>query len=151
MNRKTMKIGTGILLFINLVVLFLMDLFTIKMLPGKGISGNGNPALPLWFVEIPLYALLLVGIFLLVRQGRYFVATSVIVPCGFFVLFGLAVYLQIRHAAEINRSIAGLIDEYGWLNQYTNTIYLNYYSFFIGIFALLTVQSFFQVLTGKRR
>jgi hypothetical protein len=143
-KTKTVSITTLFILLLNLVLIYLVDLFTFEMTPGRAISGNGNPALVLWFFEIPAYVLLLFGLFYLVKQTKYFVHKTAIFPIVYFLLLCLSVYLQYNHVLKINRSIDQLIDEYGAINQYTNTIYINCYTFLIGIFALLTLQSIVQ-------
>ncbi|WP_221226693.1 hypothetical protein [Paenibacillus baekrokdamisoli] len=109
------------------------------MTPGRAISGNGNPAIILWFLEIPCYLLLLAGIFILIRKEQYFAKGKAVFPFVFLLLFGLSLYLQYIHAIDIYKTLNNLIDRFGVINQYTNTVFINYYSFFSGIFGLLSI------------
>ncbi|GGD98319.1 hypothetical protein GCM10010911_66400 [Paenibacillus nasutitermitis] len=144
MRTKTAVIVTMILLLFNVILIFLVDLLTFKMIPGRAISGNGNPAFILWFIEIPAYVFLLLGICYIVNKEKYFTNRSIYYPLLFLLIIVASVYLQYNHANHINSTNANLIDEYGWINQYTNTIYINYYTFLMGIFTLLGLQSLFQ-------
>lgn len=150
MKTKIGILVTIVLIILNLTFILLVDIFTIKMLPGRAISGNGNLAIILWFIEIPAYILLLSSMFYLVQREKYFANRTIIFPICFFVIFVAAIILQFDYANDINLSIAHLIDEYGAINQYTNTIYINYYTFLIGISFLLTVQSLWQASLKKR-
>jgi len=122
----------------------------MKIKLGRAISGNGNPAILLWYLEIPLYVLLLFGIFYIVKKGKYFADRTILYPIFFLTLLMVNIYLQYVHASTILKSINHLIDEYGAINQYTNTIYLNLYTFLIGICALLAIQSFVQKIKAKK-
>jgi len=144
-STRTLFVGTIVLFVLNIVAIQLTELFTIKMLPGRAISGNGNLGLILWFFEIPLYLLLLAGIVYLVLKTKFFARCSFVYPFIFLVLLLVMGYLQYRHADRILKTIDGRIDEFGGINQYTNTIYINSYSFFIGIFALLMILSCMQI------
>lgn len=59
MGKRAIYLTFLILLFLNVLVVFLVDVFTIKMLPHRAISGNGNPGIILWFFFFPLYLPLL--------------------------------------------------------------------------------------------
>jgi hypothetical protein len=142
MSTKAIRIATLIVLLINLALIFIVDLFTIEMLPDKGISGNGNPAIILWFIELPAYLLLLAGIAVIVQRERYLVQYNrVSVSLILLVLLAVSILLQVDKAQRIHDQIDGRINEFGWLNQYTNTIYINFYSFLSGILLLLFIQS----------
>jgi len=150
-STKALFVGTIVLFVFNIIAIQLTDIFTIKMLPGRAISGNGNPGLVLWFFEIPLYLLLLAGITYLVLSTKLFARCSFIYPFIFLILLLVMGYVQYHHAGHILQSIDGRIDEFGAINQYTNTIYINQYSFFIGIFALLMTLSGMQIFRAYLR
>ncbi|GLX70234.1 hypothetical protein [Paenibacillus glycanilyticus] len=142
MNTKSLRIATLAVFLINIVLIFLVDLFTIEMLPDKAISGNGNPAVILWFIELPMYLLLLAGIALIVHRERYLMHHNrARISIILLVLLAVSILLQVDKAQRIHDQIDGLIDEFGWLNQYTNTIYINFYSFLSGILLMLFIQS----------
>jgi len=150
-SNKTLFVGTIVLFVLNLIAIELTDIFTIKMMPGMAISGNGNPGLILWFFEIPLYLLLLAAITYLVLRTKFFARCSFVYPFTFLILLLGISYIQCRHTDRILSSIDGRIDEFGAINQYTNTIYINQYSFLIGIFALFMVLSSMQILKHYSR
>ena len=98
-------------------------------------------------IEIPAYLFLLLGIFYLVNKEKCFTKRNILYSLLFLFLLVVTVYLQYKHAHNINKVNANLIEEYGLINEYTNTIYINYYTFMIGNSALLTLQSFLQRIT----
>ncbi|WP_336790132.1 hypothetical protein [Paenibacillus sp. MMO-177] len=149
MNTKALRIVTLIVFLINVILIFLVDLFTIEMIP-DGTSGNGNPADILWFVELPMYLLLLAGIALIVHRERYLVQYNrVRVLLILLVFFAVSVLLQVDKAQRIRDQIDGRITEFGWLNQYTNTIYINFYSFLSGILLLLLIQTVVTLIRNR--
>lgn len=142
MSTKSLRIATLIVFLINVILIFLVDLFTIEMMPDKGIAGNGNPAVILWFIELPVYLLLLAGIALIVHRERYLVQYNrVRVSLILLVFFAVSLLLQVDKAQRIRNRIDGHTHEFGWLNPYSNTIYINFYSFLSGILLLLFIQS----------
>ncbi|SFE75936.1 hypothetical protein SAMN05216378_3974 [Paenibacillus catalpae] len=142
MNTKSLRIATLVVLLINLILVGLVELFTFEMEPGKGITGNGNPAVVLWFIELPAYLLLLTGIALIVHKERYLLQYNRIwVSFILLILLAVSILLQVDKAQRIHDQIEGRIEEYGWLNPYTNTIYINFYSFLSGILLMLLIQS----------
>ncbi|WP_336776081.1 hypothetical protein [Paenibacillus sp. MMO-58] len=150
MNTKALRIVTLIVFLINVILIFLVDLFTIEMTPDKGISGNGNPAVILWFIELPMYLMLLTGIALIVHRERYLVQYNrirVLLILLFF--FAVSLLLQVDKAQRIHDRIDGRITEFGWLNQYTNTIYINFYSFLSGMLLLLLIQTAVALIRNR--
>ncbi|ACS99454.1 hypothetical protein [Paenibacillus sp. JDR-2] len=142
MNTKALRIATLIVFLINVVLIFLVDWFTIEMIPGISISGNSNPAVILWLIELPAYLLLLTGIALIVHRERYLVQYNrVRVSVILLALLAVSLLLQVDKAQRIRDRIDGRTNEFGWLNPYTNTIYINFYSFLSGILLLLFIQS----------
>lgn len=149
MNTKALRIVTLIVFLINVILIFLVDLFTIEMIP-DGTFGNGNPAGILWFVELPMYLLLLAGIALIVHRERYLVQYNrVRVFLILLVFFAVSVLLQVDKAQRIRDQIDGRITEFGWLNRYTNTIYINFYSFLSGILLLLLIQTVVTLIRNR--
>ncbi|GMK45766.1 hypothetical protein PghCCS26_28940 [Paenibacillus glycanilyticus] len=152
MNTKVLRIATLIVFLINVILIFLVDWFTIEMIPGKSISGNSNPAVILWFLELPAYLLLLTGIALIVHRERYLVQYNrVRVSVILLALLAVSLLLQVDKAQRIRDRIDGRTNEFGWLNPYTNTIYINFYSFLSGILLLLLIQSVITLIRFKFR
>jgi hypothetical protein len=151
-HTKSIRIATLVVLFINLILIFLVNLFTIEMEPSKGISGNGNPAIILWFIELPVYLLLLIGIALIVHRERYLERRKGVgIPLMLLAFLAVSILLQMDNASRINEQIEGRINEFGWLNQYTNTIYINFYSFLSGILLMLLIQSVITLIRTKSK
>ncbi|NIK69554.1 MULTISPECIES: hypothetical protein [unclassified Paenibacillus] len=150
MSTKSLRIATLIIFLINVILIFLVDWFTVEMLPDKGISGDGNPAVILWFIELPMYLLLLAGVALIVHRERYLVQYNRIrVLLILLVFFAVSVLLQVDNAQRIHDRIDGRTNDYGWLNPYTNTIYINFYSFLSGILLLLLIQTAITLIRNR--
>ncbi|WNF24890.1 hypothetical protein [Mesobacillus jeotgali] len=131
-----MKFGSRSLalwLVLSLVFIYLVDLFTVNP---QVISGNGNLGL-LFFVPT-----LLIFIFfakslwkwlglLTINAGR-----STMVLVGAFVLIILFCILEYQFAVNLVNDLGGSPKEpasriyrFPWLNQYTNTLFINLYTF----------------------
>lgn len=152
LNTKSLRIATLVVLFINLALIGLVELFTFEIEQGKEISGNGNPALILWFIELPAYLLLLIGIGLIVHRERYLERRKDIwIPLMILVFLAVSILLQVDKAQRGYDQLDGLIEEYGWLNPYTNTIYINFYSFLSGILFMLFIQSVITVIRTRQK
>lgn len=144
MKQQSLWMALAALLILNIGCLLVMDLLTFEMIPGRAISGNGNPGILMWFIAIPCYLSLLGVIWICVRRGHIFKHGHAALPFVLLTLWGVIIYLQYRHATHIYNMLDGRIEEYGVINQYTNTVFLNGYTFLCGILGLLTVQSFLQ-------
>jgi len=139
-----------ILIVVNIVLLYLTDLFTLKMVPGRGISGNSNPGIVIWFLEIPAYVALLICIFYITHKRQSFASGRLPYAILFLAVVATAAYIQYRHASRIIAANGDRIQEFGAINQYTNTVYLNGYTFMIGISALLAVLALVQRFNSKQ-
>ncbi|MGK9253752.1 hypothetical protein [Paenibacillus humicus] len=132
---KARAAWTGIGFVLALAAVVFVHLFTLRLEPGRGLSGNGNPGLiPLFFVFL-FYPLLLLLTARLLRGS----AAATRGRSAQNALSGLAlIVLLLLDAAYIRRKTAhlDLIPEFGALNIYTNTIYANVYHFFIGLVML---------------
>ena len=120
-------------LVLSLVFIYLVDLFTVKP---QVISGNGNLGL-LFFVPT-----LLIFIFFAKSLWKWLglltinAGKSTMVLVGAFVLFILFCILEYQFAVNLVNDLGGSPKEpasriyrFPWLNQYTNTLFINLYTF----------------------
>jgi hypothetical protein len=124
----------GMILWLLLCIVFicLVDLFTFKP---NVISGNGN--LGLIFVVPALVLFLLFARSLWQGLGMLEVSSSLWMKTGWgaFSLFFLFCFLEYQFVIHLIASLGGSpemvsskIYRYPWLNQYTNTIFINFYT-----------------------
>ncbi|MFC7679196.1 PolC-type DNA polymerase III [Paenibacillus sp. GCM10028914] len=139
-------------LFWSIIVLFLIttaltglvDMMTFRLNWSGHISGNGNPALLVVFMLVPLYMVLLclVGIASWsffhekMRDGWYSSGSLVflIIMAGVLALFAYGYYIQIFNklgGGPDNTDSA--IFRFGHWNQYTNTAYINILTYSLGL------------------
>ncbi|MFF2479868.1 hypothetical protein [Paenibacillus sp. NPDC058071] len=146
MQLKTALIISSCLFALNLFVIYLVSVFTMELLPGKGISGNGNPGIVLWYIEIPIYISLIALIIYIINKVKFFANRTIFYPILLLCALLLVSFLEYRFAASLYHSIHDRIKEFGAVNQYTNTMFINYYTFTIGILLALIIQSIVQKL-----
>ncbi|MBW5446225.1 hypothetical protein GE107_09155 [Cohnella sp. CFH 77786] len=147
---RTVVFALILLFFLNIVCLGLVDLFTFKVVPGGGMSGNGNPALAFVFLLIPINLAFLAILVTLTqylflngfREGKFSVEWLIIVFC-LGILLG---WLAKLHADGIFSTLGGkpgnprsLLIGRSLFNQYTNTVFFNYITFAIGVMAAIVV------------
>lgn len=135
-SRKE-NIALVLAFFINIALLFLIDLMTFKYFK---ISGNGNPALIAVFIFLPVHLTFLV---LLYRFIQYFIKkqrrrTRMFLLFSLVIVLFFSIYKEINFIQSLLKDLGGgphdlesVIYRFGWLNQYTNTIYFNFYTFSI--------------------
>ncbi|TYP73308.1 hypothetical protein [Paenibacillus methanolicus] len=107
---------------------------------GHGVSGNGNPAILFVFPAIPVYLAAVVFTYRISRRvadHAPYRKRARLALLIFVVLCGLGEYAfvdrLIRHLGGGPANPDSAIYHFGWLNQYTNTIYFNAYTFLIGL------------------
>ncbi|MGO4270628.1 hypothetical protein AB4Z22_12390 [Paenibacillus sp. TAF58] len=138
---KIRIVGAFLLFFISASSFYLIDLMTFKPRPNGAISGNGNPAIIIMFVALPVYAVLL-G---MISMFFYNVKKVTRIKKGLIIFF-ISLLLIFCILGEINEvkwhlktlnggpnSPNSIIYRWGWFNQYTNTIFFNVYIFIFGI------------------
>ncbi|WP_041964187.1 hypothetical protein [Mesobacillus selenatarsenatis] len=124
-------------LILSVVFIYLVDLFTIKP---HVISGNGN--LGLLFV-VPALAFFILFVRSLWRYlGTLKLASSTWMKIGWgaFAILLLLSFLEYKLIIDLVNDLGGSpkietskIYRYPWLNQYTNTLFINFYT--LGIMA----------------
>ncbi|SUA50783.1 Uncharacterised protein [Paenibacillus thiaminolyticus] len=143
-RRRHCVIALILLFVVTLIGVGLVDVFTFRLRSGGGMSGNGNPALLILFPLVPLYAVLLAmlgtashGFF---AQGLQRGVKQVII---LLVLILLGVALAVMEWLYIKQFFGNLggppdnprsaIYRWGWWNPYTNTAYINVFTYTFGI------------------
>ncbi|NKE04093.1 hypothetical protein [Mesobacillus selenatarsenatis] len=120
-------------LVLSLVFIFLVDLFTIRP---HVISGNGN--LGLLIVGPTLIIFIFFAKSLWQGFGRLRIKSnrSTMIIIGAFVLFIMFCILEYQFAVNLIKELGGSSKEpesriyrFPWLNQYTNTLFINVYTF----------------------
>jgi hypothetical protein len=157
--QRQVKIDLSILfisLFLAIVLFFLVDLFTLRYRVGHGISGNGNLGLLFVYFALPIYILMLVYVYKVsdtyYRNRKNIATLSVILLfllC--FCVYGECYLIQslLHHLGGGPNSPDSVIYRFGWLNQYTNTLYFNFYSFTIGVLLSLLISSYVEILRRR--
>lgn len=134
---------------LSLVFIYLVNLFTFKP---HVISGNGN--LGLLFVGPALIIFAFFAISLWKGLGNLSLksSTSIMIGFGAFALFILFCILEYKFAAELVNDLGGSPKEpaskiyrYPWLNQFTNTIFINFFT--LGMLA--TGTTFLNILVKR--
>ncbi len=140
----------------QLIIYFLLCLVSIVMVKEftfrpTFFSGNGNPVILLFpFVFLTF---LLFGIEWCLRLKRaafqkqtwgaiFFISFALLIISTIFEFFFAKELLEQLGGPPTN--IDSRIYRFPWLNQYTNTLYVNLYTFILFVSVLTSVISFFQ-------
>ncbi|KKK36825.1 hypothetical protein WQ57_17355 [Mesobacillus campisalis] len=124
--------GILVWLGVSIVFIFLVDLFTFNP---NVTSGNGNPGLLFVVPAAALFALFARSLWK--GLGRIDVSSIMRMKMGLgaFALFLLFCLLEYKFMVNLITSLGGppeiissKIYRYPWLNQYTNTLFINFYT-----------------------
>ncbi|GIP14652.1 hypothetical protein J40TS1_02940 [Paenibacillus montaniterrae] len=146
--KNAMNIVIVILSLLCLLLVILVDLFTFELKPDKGISGNGNPGVIFFVLFILLYAALIMSIymkFLKASGRRYAYAFAGFGGAG-TILFSI---LLIKYVVSQYEEFAGRLEGFGVLNQYTNTVFVNFYSFVLGLSVVFTTIGLVHIVRRR--
>lgn len=162
LNRQqhTALLSLIVLLLLTAVFTGLLDLLTFRPSWNGGISGNGNPGLILVFVMIPLYAVLLYLMGKIshsyfreqMKKGLYSTGsiTFLVIMVGVMGLFAYGYY------GHIFRGLGGgpehsesVIYRWGNWNQYTNTAYINLFTYMLGLLWSIIIGYMAALITRK--
>ncbi|MEH6992525.1 hypothetical protein V7075_07390 [Neobacillus drentensis] len=140
----------------QLIIYFLLCLVAILMVKEfsfspESFSGNGNPAILIFPFVLLTFGLFGYELFLKLKDAAFKRTTwGNVVVCAFIVLIAASV-LEISYFNELIQKLGGpptneesRIYRFPWLNQYTNTIFVNFYTF-------LTYASTLTLFTGLFR
>lgn len=146
-NLKTITIiySNLVLLIIDIFLIYLVDIMNFKFDSNHGISGNGNPAIVLFFVIIPFIAAFIYSLITLINRTRvsFFQKSSYVIMLIAMSL--ILAYLQYLYTKSIYQHIDGALEGFGLVNQYTNTIFINGYTFLITVLISLIVHYFWNL------
>ncbi|WP_276352523.1 hypothetical protein [Cohnella caldifontis] len=157
MQTKSDRILLIVFLSLSAAFFGFVRLFTFAYKTGGPVSGNGNPGLLIAFPALVFYS---VTLFYIYKAGRYFfrfgnrrVASRY--PLVLFFPLAVCGYGEFRFARSLLRHLGGgpgdpdsVIYRWPLLNQYTNTMFLNAYTFIGGILIALLIGC---CVEGSRR
>ncbi|MBA2872200.1 magnesium-transporting ATPase (P-type) [Anoxybacillus calidus] len=138
-----------------LLMLHLTELFTIEP---HVTSGNGNPGL--------LIMMLATFSFLFFGRGLWKVLTNMSVSkrgllfmsIGSFCILSMSAFLEITYVLDLIKQLGGppsnvnsRIYRFSWINQYTNTFYVNVYTYIIFISSIVFIYSIQRMFTKDKK
>ncbi|MBT2641503.1 hypothetical protein J7I80_04645 [Bacillus sp. ISL-41] len=135
------------------IFVYLVDLFTFKP---HVISGNGN--LGLLFVGPALIIFIFFAISLWKGLGNLRIksSSSIMIGMGAFALFIIFLILEYKFATNLINDLGGSPKEpsskiyrFPWLNQYTNTIFINFYTLGMLATGISFLNILFKRIKGK--
>jgi ABC-type maltose transport system permease subunit len=147
----------AILLVFTVILFVLIDVFTLKN-DREGVSGNGNPGLLFIIPVIPLYIAMLVYVYR-ISQKYFFSQNNPRLYLGIFIALALAcIFGEYQQIQSHLRALGGgpstpdsVIYHFPWLNQYTNTMFFNLYTYILGILFVLLASLTIARLKRKNR
>jgi hypothetical protein len=142
----------------QLIIYFLLCFIAILMVrefsfSPESFSGNGNPVILLFPFVLLTFSLFGYELFLRLKEASYKKAAWRNVVLCSFILFLAASMLEFVYFNELIQKLGGpptdeasRIFHFPWLNQYTNTIFVNFYTFLIYASTLTLFTSLYQWL-----
>ncbi|WP_127538487.1 hypothetical protein [Paenibacillus illinoisensis] len=139
MNRiKRINKPYFIFLLWNILMIFAVHGLTFQHEAGRGISGNGNPGILILFPSLLTFLILCIWTVSLFKRWlydqrqRWVGKVHVMVPLAAVLLCVLSVFLELLMIEDLRVQLGGFTNDpssavyrFGWLNQYTNTLYYN--------------------------
>ncbi|MCM3204152.1 hypothetical protein [Paenibacillus illinoisensis] len=139
MNRiKRINKPYFIFLLWNVLMIFAVHGLTFQHEAGKGVSGNGNPGILILFPSLLTFLILCIWTVSLSKRWlydqcqRWGKKVHVMVAMAAVLLCVLSVFWQLLMIEDLRVQLGGFTNEpssavyrFGWLNQYTNTLYYN--------------------------
>ncbi|MFB9330910.1 hypothetical protein ACFFSY_33630 [Paenibacillus aurantiacus] len=126
---------------LSIVFFLLVYIFTLTYRgDGHGASGNGNLGILFIIPAIPLYLIALIFTYRIVGPLLDGAKTMLWGAMGLPLVILLCILGEYVYVDNLIRHLRGgpgnpdsVIYNFGWLNQYTNRIYFNAYTFVIGL------------------
>ena len=139
MNRlKGLNVPYVIFFLWNVLMIFAVHGLTFQHEAGRGVSGNGNPGILILFPSLLTFLILCIWTvslskwWLYDQRQRWGVKVHVMVPLAAVLLCVLSVFLELQMIENLRTQLGGFTNDpnsavyrFGWLNQYTNTLYYN--------------------------
>lgn len=142
----------------QLIIYFLLCLVAILMVKEfsfspESFSGNGNPVILIFPFVLLTFGLFGYELFLKLKEASFKKAAWRNVVLFSFIFFLAASMLEFEYSNELIHKLGGTptneesrIYHFPLLNQYTNTIFVNFYTFLIYSSILTFFTSFYQWL-----
>ncbi|WP_418040479.1 hypothetical protein [Paenibacillus xylanilyticus] len=139
MNRiKRMNKPYFIFLLWNVLMIFALHGLTFQHEAGRGVSGNGNPGILILFPSLLTFLILCIWTvslskrWLYDQRQRWGMKVHVMMAMAAVLLCVLSVFWQLLMIEDLRVQLGGFTNDpssavyrFGWLNQYTNTLYYN--------------------------
>ncbi|MDR7076925.1 hypothetical protein J2Y03_001948 [Neobacillus niacini] len=137
----------------QLIIYFLLCLIAIVMVKEfsfspESFSGNGNPAILLLPFVLLTFSLFGYELFLKLKTAPFKRAAWRNIVVGSIIVLIAASVMEMVYFNELIHQLGGpptndesRIYQFSWLNQYTNTIFVNMYTFFIYVSTLTLLIS----------
>lgn len=152
--------STIILLALNIICIFAVDITTIKYRLGNGTSGNGNPGIVVLILSLILLAIFLVNLVLKsVESLRKLpqVVTTIVIPAIAMLTLVLMIFGELNTISALEQNLNGFTNDqdsvvfrFGWINQYTNTLFYNGYILIFGISMAMLVSCLIVRIQSKQ-
>ena len=138
MNRlKGLNVPYVIFFLWNVLMIFAVHGLTFQHEAGRGVSGNGNPGILILFPSLLTLLILCIWTVSLSKwwlydQRQRWGRKVHVVPLLAVLLCVLSVFLELQMIENLRTQLGGFTNDpnsavyrFGWLNQYTNTLYYN--------------------------
>lgn len=143
---KTWSNRTVLWLFLCIIFIYLVDLFTIKP---SVISGNGNVGLLFLLPALIVFFFFARSFWRILGSIQLKSSTWVLIRFGGITLLLLFCFLEYHFTINLINNLGGApgnetsrIYRYPWLNQYTNTIFINFYTLGLMVTGVIFIKSF---------
>lgn len=153
--------STIILLALNVLCIFAVDITTIKYRLGKGTSGNGNPGIVVLILSLILLAIFLIH--LVLKSIEYLrmlppTIATIVIPALAMVTLVFMIFGELNTISALKQNLNGFTNDkdsvvfrFGWINQYTNTLFYNGYILMFGISIAMLVCCLVVRIQSKER
>lgn len=140
----------------QIIIYFLLCIIAIVMVreftfSPESFSGNGNPVILIFPFVVLTFGLFGYELFLKLKEASFKVSTLRNIMVGSFIVLLAASVLEFAYVSELIRKLGGpptneesRIYSFPWLNQYTNTIFVNFYTFLIYASLVTFCTSFYR-------
>ncbi|MGI8385887.1 hypothetical protein [Robertmurraya sp. P23] len=143
---KTWSNRTVLWLFLCIIFIYLVDLFTIKP---SVTSGNGNVGLLFLIPALIVFFLFARSFWRILGSIQLKSSTLVLIRFGGIILLLLFCFLEYNFTINLINNLGGApgnessrIYRYPWLNQYTNTVFINFYTLGLMVTGVIFIKSF---------
>lgn len=143
---KTWSNRTVLWLFLCIIFIYLVDVFTINP---SVTSGNGNVGLLFLIPALIVFSLFARSFWRILGSIQLKSSTWVLIRFGGIILLLLFCFLEYHFTINLINKLGGApgnessrIYRYPWLNQYTNTVFINFYTLGLMVSGVTFIISF---------